>query len=68
VPNEDMMILVVFINIEDKAHAHKKHQLPQIMFSSVFVRNLFFKCCDFIFYNLHRAALSSFVIFDKIEG
>jgi len=43
-----MMILVVFINIENKDHAHKEHKLAQIMFSSVFVCNVFFKCCDFL--------------------
>jgi hypothetical protein len=67
VPNEDMMIIVVFINIEDKAHAHKKHKLAQIMFSLVFVCNVFFKCCDFILF-FHRATLLNFVIFDKIES
>ncbi len=58
-----MMILVVFINTEDKAHAHKKHKLAQIMFSLVFVCNVFFKCCDLFFYDLHRATLFKFCDF-----
>jgi hypothetical protein len=57
------MILVVFINTEDKAHAHKKHKLAQIMFSLVFVCNVFFKCCDLFFYDLHRATLFKFCDF-----
>ncbi len=61
------MILVVFINIEDKDHAHKKHKVAQIMFSSFLYAICFLNVVIF-FCDLHRVTLLSFVIFDKIEG